>query len=142
MAKRIISLLLCLVMAVSVFAPAYAIDDAAETHLSKDPFDGYNVLGSVPAKKQGTIKTYTFKAANGSAAQAGLYLPYNYDANDKNTVYDVLIYLQGKEPNNQITPLNLFQRSKGKHVLDYAIYKGVIKPLIVFSVPEHIVAGK
>lgn len=80
---------------------------------------------------RGTIEKVTYMTTNRDGElrdkYANVYLPYGYDAADKEKKYNILYIMHGGGGN----PDAWLDCSKVKNMLDYSIDSGEIKPLIV-----------
>ena len=89
-----------------------------------------------PANKQGTIEEFFYETrANGKTLKkhARVYLPYNYNAADKKTKYDVLYLMHGGGDNTTsfLTPPQDWLPLR--QVLDHLIAAGKMRPIIVVT---------
>lgn len=89
-----------------------------------------------PAKKQGRIEEFFYTAkSNGKSLKkhARVYLPYNYDASDKKTKYDVLYLMHGggDKTTSFLTPPQDWLPLR--QVLDHLIADGKMRPIIVVT---------
>lgn len=89
------------------------------------------------SKNQGTIESMEYKAANLSKGtddkKLHVYLPYNYDASDANTKYNVLYLMHGGGENEDLLFGGPGQSKELKRILDNMIANGDIEPLIVVT---------
>ena len=89
-----------------------------------------------PASKQGKIEEFTYTAhSNGKTLKkhARVYLPYNYNAGDKKTKYDVLYLMHGggDKTTSFLTPPQDWLPLR--QVLDHLIADGKMRPIIVVT---------
>ena len=89
------------------------------------------------SKKQGTIESLTYKAANlkkgEDVKKLNVYLPYGYDASDKSKKYNVLYLMHGGSENENLIFGGPGQSKELKKILDNMIANGDIEPLIVVT---------
>ncbi|MHB8128595.1 MAG: sugar-binding protein [Mobilitalea sp.] len=89
------------------------------------------------SKNQGTIESLEYSAANlkngTDVKKLNVYLPYGYNANDKNIKYNVLYLMHGGGENENLIFGGPGQSKELKKILDNMIEKGDIEPLIVVT---------
>jgi len=132
MKKTFYSVIAALLVSASSFAQTAGADFASTIKAIQPIPDAIRQ----PASKQGKIEEFTYTAhSNGKTLKkhARVYLPYNYNANDKKTKYDVLYLMHGggDKTTSFLTPPQDWLPLR--QVLDHLIAEGKMRPIIVVT---------
>ncbi len=97
--------------------------------------DEYRI--EVEKEKQGTIESLEYYVPNLDTGKEtkhlNVYLPYCYDANDKNTKYNILYLMHGGGEDENLIFGGPGQNRELKNILDNMIANGDIEPIIVVT---------
>ncbi len=108
-------------------------DEAANEKYFKAVPDTYRT----EADKQGSIVSLEYSADNlkngTDIKKMNVYLPYGYDASDKNKKYNVLYLMHGGGENENLIFGGPGQNKEMKKIIDNMIANGDIEPLIVVT---------
>lgn len=108
-------------------------DEAANEKYFKAIPDNYRTEND----KQGTIVSLEYSADNlkngTDVKKMNVYLPYGYDASDKNKKYNVLYLMHGGGENENLIFGGPGQNKELKKIIDNMISNGDIEPLIVVT---------
>ena len=90
----------------------------------------------IESKEQGTIQSLEYKVENlenKNYKHLNLYLPYGYDATDKNKKYNVLYLMHGGGEDENLLFGGPGENTELKNILDNMIARGDMEPIIVVT---------
>lgn len=141
--KKLIVFLLAAVLCVSCFA--HAEEGARKTDFPDNTFEEMdpNYITGVTQRGKTVLFTYNAKTQEGEdyVKRALVYVPYGYDAEDKDTRYNVMYLMHGHGGGYTTFFRGAGSFSNMQFVLDAMIEKGLIKPMLVVA-PTYVVPGK
>ena len=141
--KKLIVFLLAAVLCVSCFA--YAEEGARKTDFPDNTFEEMDpsYITGVTQRGKTVLFTYNAKTQEGEdyVKRALVYVPYGYDAEDKDTRYNVMYLMHGHGGGYTTFFRGAGSFSNMQFVLDAMIEKGLIKPMLVVA-PTYVVPGK
>ena len=99
--------------------------------------DGYP--SDMPSTHKGTVSTIEYTGGDGNLRRANVYLPYGYNPNDKDTVYNVLYLIPGTTKNNASNRATLIGSDANGPTrvgaqLDYVFEQGMVTPFIAVAI--------
>ena len=141
--KKLIVFLLAAVLCVSCFA--HAEEGARKTDFPDNTFEEMDpsYITGVTQRGKTVLFTYNAKTQEGEdyVKRALVYVPYGYDAEDKDTRYNVMYLMHGHGGGYTTFFRGAGSFSNMQFVLDAMIEKGLIKPVLVVA-PTYVVPGK
>ena len=141
--KKLIVFLLAAVLCVSCFA--HAEEGARKTDFPDNTFEEMDpsYITGVTQRGKTVLFTYNAKTQEGEdyVKRALVYVPYGYDAEDKDTRYNVMYLMHGHGGGYTTFFRGAGSFSNMQFVLDAMIEKGLIKPMLVVA-PTYVVPGK
>ena len=141
--KKLIVFLLAAVLCVSCFA--HAEEGARKTDFPDNTFEEMDpsYITGVTQRGKTVLFTYNAKTQEGEdyVKRALVYVPYGYDAEDKDTRYNVMYLMHGHGGGYTTLLGGPGSFSTMQFVLDAMIEKGRIAPTLVVT-PTYMVPGK
>ncbi|MBR3904658.1 MAG: hypothetical protein IKJ51_02980 [Clostridia bacterium] len=141
--KKLIVFLLAAVLCFGCFA--HAEEGARKTDFPDNTFEEMDpsYITGVTQRGKTVLFTYNAKTQEGEdyVKRALVYVPYGYDAEDKDTRYNVMYLMHGHGGGYTTFFRGAGSFSNMQFVLDAMIEKGLIKPVLVVA-PTYVVPGK